>query len=400
MARICIDARPAAIARGTGIGNYTYQLLYFLSKLDSEHEYYLLWPDDEIKPLPLPPHFFFQPMTRNRREEAIELPQWLENEKIDLYHAPDNGLHAFTAGSCPLVVTIHDLIPFVMPETVRRGYRRNFLEKVPEVAQQACHILTVSETAKRDIHTILAVPEERIQVIYPAPEAVFVPGNPERARYRLQIKYGITSPYILYTGGLNPRKNVVELIYAFTKARKYWDRELLLVIPGDLSSVGKDLPGLCKALVVDEAVIFPGFVPMEDIVTLYQGAELFAYPSLYEGFGLPPLEAMASGIPVITSPVPSVTELAVEAALIFNPEDTTSLVHQLDRGLQDTKLRQMMSHRGQMAVAPLSWENAARQTLAVYCRILVGESNKKQMAGELFENRPPFSSLEKETNRV
>ena len=383
MARICIDARPAAIARGTGIGNYTYQLLYFLSKLDSDHQYYLLWPDDEVELLPLPSHFFFQPMTRNRREEATELPQWLESKKIDLYHAPDNGLHAFVADSCPLVVTIHDLIPFVMPETVRRGYRRNFLEKVPEVARQACHILTVSETAKRDIHTVLAVPEERIQVIYPAPEAVFRPGNPERARYRLQVKYDIDSPYILYTGGLNPRKNVVELIYAFAKARKYWDRDFLLVILGELSSTQEDLPGLCKALVVDKAVLFPGFVPMEDIVTFYQGAELFAYPSLYEGFGLPPLEAMASGIPVITSPVPSVTELAVEAALVFNPEDTTSLVHQLDCGLRDTKLRQMMSRQGQLAVTPLSWENTARQTLAVYHEIL-GGSNKKQTVGELF----------------
>lgn len=376
MARICIDARPAAMARGTGIGNYTYQLVYFLSRLDNQHQYYLLWPDDGVEPMPLPPHFYFQPMTRNRREEAVELPRWLENEKIDLYHAPDNGLHAFVTDSCPLIVTIHDLIPFVMPETVRRGYRHNFLEKVPEVAHKACHILTVSEAAKRDIHTVLAVPEERIQVIYPAPETVFVPGNPEQARCRLHVKYGITSPYILYTGGLNPRKNVVELIYAFTKARKYWSRELLLVILGDVSSVGVDLPGLCKALVMDKAVIFPGFVPMEDIVTFYQGAELFAYPSLYEGFGLPPLEAMASGIPVITSPVPSITELSIDAALIFNPEDTTSLVHQLNRGLQDTRLRQMMSQRGQIAVASLSWENTARQTLAAYYKILV-DSNKK-----------------------
>jgi glycosyltransferase involved in cell wall biosynthesis len=112
---------------------------------------------------------------------------------------------------------------------------------------------------------------------------------------------------------------------------------------------------------------------MEDIVTFYQGAELFAYPSLYEGFGLPPLEAMACGIPVVTSPVPSVTEVALEAALLFNPEDTTALVRQLDRGLGDIQLREIMTQRGCAAVAPLSWENTARQTLAVYKEILSRE---------------------------
>ena len=265
-----------------------------------------------------------------------------------------------------MLVTIHDLIPFVMPETVRRGYRRNFLEKVPKVAREACCILTVSQVAKRDIHSILSIPEKRIQVIYPAQEAVFVPGDPERARYRLQGKYGITAPYILYTGGLNPRKNVAELIYAFAKARKYWDREIQLVIPGGFSSQAEPLPLLCQALGVDQSVLFLGFVPMDDIVTLYQGAELFAYPSLYEGFGLPPLEAMACGVPVITSPVPSVTEAARDAALLFNPEDTTSLVEHLNLGLWETPLREIMGQRGLTAAASLSWRKTALKTLAVY----------------------------------
>ncbi|NMB10781.1 MAG: glycosyltransferase family 4 protein [Firmicutes bacterium] len=376
MARICIDARPAVMARGTGIGNYVYQLIHFLAELDQENEYYLLWPDDGTDPLLMPPNFHHRPITRNRREEAVELPRWLEESKIQLYHAPDNGLHAFPAASCPLVVTIHDLIPLVMPETVRRGYRRTFLEKVPEVAQQASRILTVSQAAQRDIHNVFTIPYERIQVIYPAPELVFVPGNLQRARHKLYVKHGIARPYVLYTGGLNPRKNVVELIYAFAKVRKHGDKSLLLVILGEFSKGMEDLPGLCRALGVDKAVIFPGFVPMEDIVTFYQGAELFAYPSLYEGFGLPPLEAMACGIPVIASPVPSVTEVALQAALLVNPEDTTALVEQLDRGLRDMPLRQILSQRGRAAIAPLSWENTARQTLAVYKEIL-GDSTEK-----------------------
>ncbi|NMB46535.1 MAG: glycosyltransferase family 4 protein [Firmicutes bacterium] len=384
MARICIDARPAVLARGTGIGNYTYQLVNFVAKLDNEHEYYLLWPDDQTKPWPLPPNFHYQPMTRKRRDEAVELPLWLEKQRIELHHAPDNGLHALPTSHCPLVVTIHDLIPFVMPETVRRGYRRNFLEKVPEVAHQAHRILTVSQAAKRDMHNVLSIPEDKIQVIYPAPEAVFKPGDPARARNRLHAHYDIAFPYVLYTGGLNSRKNIMELIYAFAKARKYWDSRLLLVITGELSSriqgMGmEDLPGLCKALGVDTTVMFPGFIPMEDMVVFYQGADLFAYPSLYEGFGLPPLEAMACGIPVISSPVPSVTEVAADVALLFDPEDTTGLVRQLNRGLMDMCIRQMMSERGRTAAASLSWENTASQTLAVYNEIL-GET--REIKGE------------------
>lgn len=371
MARICIDARPAITARGTGIGNYTYQLAYFLSRLGPEHRYYLLWPDDGTLPLPFPSNVYFKPMTRKRQEEAVELPEWLEKHAIELYHAPDNGLHAFTAASSRLVVTIHDLIPFVMPETVRRGYRRNFLEKVPQVADEAHGIITVSQTARRDINVILGIREDKIRVIYPAPEAIFTPSlDRQRTKAWLLSRYQISSPYILYSGGLNPRKNVRELVYAFAKARKYWDEERLLVIPGGISEDSQDLVALCKALSIEEKVIFPGFVPMEDLVVFYQGAELFVYPSLYEGFGLPPLEAMISGVPVVSSPVPSVMEVARDSALIFNPEDTTALVAHLSRGLEDVQLRETMQAKGHQAVAPLSWENTARQTLEVYHSVL------------------------------
>ena len=142
------------------------------------------------------------------------------------------------------------------------------------------------------------------------------------------------------------------------------------MIPGGFSAQTEQLPLLCQALGVDESVLFLGFVPMDDLVTLYQGAELFAYPSLYEGFGLPPLEAMACGVPVITSPVPSVTEAARDAALLFNPEDTTSLVEHLNLGLWEMPLRRTMRQRGLAAAASLSWEKTAVETLAVYNEIL------------------------------
>ncbi|NLJ86517.1 MAG: glycosyltransferase family 4 protein [Firmicutes bacterium] len=375
MARICIDARPAITARGTGIGNYTYQLIWYLSRLDEGHDYYLLWPDEGTLPWPLGSNFRYKPMSRKRHEEAAELPYWLEKERIDLYHAPDNGLHAFLTPTCNLVVTIHDLIPFVMPETVRRGYRQNFLEKVPEIAQQAQCIITVSEVARRDICTILGVSLAKTRVIYPAPEAIFVPSNPLRAQSHLCCHYGIDRPYLLYAGGLNPRKNVGELIYAFAKARKYFQRDLLLVIPGKPSDDMPDLSALCTGLGIFDKVRFPGFMPMEDLVTTYQGAEIFVYPSLYEGFGLPPLEAMAVGVPVISSPVPSVTEVAMNAALIFNPEDTTALAAHLHRGLGDTDLRQLMKERGKEVVAALSWPKVARATLATYNEILNNSTN-------------------------
>ena len=149
MARICIDARPAVIARGTGIGNYTYQLIQFLAVLDQEHEYYLLWPDDGTEPLPMPPRFHFHPMSAAGKGKQRSCPGggWRAKGDRALPRA-DNGLHAFPAQSCPMIVTIHDLIPRHAGRPVRRGYRRNFLEKVPKAAQEACYILTVSQTAK------------------------------------------------------------------------------------------------------------------------------------------------------------------------------------------------------------------------------------------------------------
>lgn len=370
MARICIDARPAVWARGTGIGNYTFQLITLLGELDRENEYYLLWPDDNTPLPPAPENFRFQPMTKNRNTERQELPRWLHKMRIDLYHVPQNGFHAFPSDSCRLVVTIHDLIPFIMPETVRRGYRRRFLEKVPKVAQEAAAILTVSYSARRDIENILEVPKTKIHVTHPAPEAIFRPGNRLRAKQQLYARYGIMHNYVLYMGGLNPRKNVTELIYAFAKARKYLSGERLLVIPGAVSAEGQRLSALCRGLDLEEYVCFPGFVPMEDIAMFYAGADLFVYPSLYEGFGLPPLEAMACGIPTASSPVPSVTETAPDAALIFHPMDTTALTIQLIRGLEDNNLRHKMASRGREATARLDWQETAQQTLALYKRVL------------------------------
>jgi glycosyltransferase involved in cell wall biosynthesis len=190
------------------------------------------------------------------------------------------------------------------------------------------------------------------------PDAAFTAGTASAA------------PYILYAGGLNPRKNVARADLCLCQGEKVLGSGNTA---GD--SRGAVWPGRAAAYAVqclgaEEAVVFPGFVPMDDIVTLYQGAELFAYPSLYEGFGLPPLEAMACGIPVITSPVPSVTEVAKGAALLFNPEDTTSLADHLSQGLWDVPLRNTMCQRGLAATDPLSWRQTALETLAVYNEIL------------------------------
>ncbi|NLK08504.1 MAG: glycosyltransferase family 4 protein [Firmicutes bacterium] len=379
MVRICIDARPGVVARGTGIGNYTYQLVHCLARQNTRHEYYLLWPDDGTSPWQLPSNFSFHPMTRKRREEMIYLPKWLENHGIVLYHAPDNGLHAFPCEQVQLVVTIHDLIPFVMPETVRRGYRRNFLEKVPEIADRAQAVITVSQRAKQDIRSILNMPEQKVQVIYPAQEQIFSEKTTNRANAYLHRRYGVSAPFVLYSGGLNPRKNVRELIYSFAKARQYFHRDRLLVIPGGISEEAQRLLELCRALSVENKVIFPGFVSLDDLAAFYQVAELFVYPSLYEGFGLPPLEAMASGTPVVSSPVPSVVELASQACLIFNPEDTTALVDHLHRGLADQTLRDTIRQKGSAVAAGLNWDNTAKQTLEVYHKLLgiplAGENN-------------------------
>lgn len=376
MTRIGIDARPAVWYRGTGIGNYTHQLIQHLQQLDRSGRYRLLWPDD--CPLPdLPERWSATPMPKDRDAERGKIGVWLEEQQIEVYHVPQNGMRIpADLGAAKLIVSIHDLIPFLLPECVRYSFARRFLREVPAAAERAARIITVSHRSARDLVSILGVSDAKIRVVYPAPEAVFRPvpaGLRAQAAARLAARYQVFRPYVLYVGGISPRKNLLDLVYAFSKTCRQLVPQMTLVIAGAHGEHAGQVTGLVDLLGLKTYVHFPGAVTLADLPALYSLAEFAVYPSLYEGFGLPPLEAMACDTPVLCSDAGSLPEVVDRAALMVRSGDVTALSEAMCRLAEDHGLRECLVSRGRRHVARFSWNRTAAAILDVYREVAAQE---------------------------
>lgn len=374
--KIGVDARGAIWYRGTGIGTYTFQLIRQLQQLPTPHSFRWFWPGDEFKGLDPTQDEPFQTLERYKERfwEEVHIPLRLSQERIDVYHVPQNGIGLPGKKKCPLVVTVHDLIPYLYPETVGRSYLKIFLQEMPRIIEQADRIITVSEHSKRDIQHIFQLPEERLRVIAEAPEEMYRPMEKGRAKRFMQERYGIEGPYILYVGGFSPRKNVHGLIHAFFALLRDLDPRIVLVIAGKKVRDFEETALLVEALGLSSRVIFPGFVPVGDMPYLYNAAELFVYPSFYEGFGLPPLEAMACGIPVICSRTSALPEVCGDGAYLVNPYQPHALAEAIHLLMAQEELRHFFAERGQRRAAAFSWRQAALETLAVYEELAGKES--------------------------
>jgi glycosyltransferase involved in cell wall biosynthesis len=236
---------------------------------------------------------------------------------------------------------------------------------------RAKRILAVSEATRRDVHDALGIPADRIRLAYNAPNPdFFLPVAAERARSILE-RYQIDYPFLLYAGNIRPQKNIPRLVEAFAVAREHLSRhpiyrDLHLVIIGDEVS---RYPSVRRAVIqtrVEKAVRFLGFVPFEALRVFFGTAAVFAFPSLYEGFGLPPLEAMAAGTPVVASNVSSLPEVLGAAALLVNPENVFEIAHAIQAALLDEDLRAGLIAKGRVQAARYSWDRTAREVLEVY----------------------------------
>lgn len=370
--KIAVEARPIQWSHGTGIGNYTYYLIQKLSELDRENTYTFLWPDDQpISALPFHREFTYYTLPKDDVREETEIPLWLEAEKADLFHLPQNGFRTpKLAGKTKIIVTIHDLIPYFVPEMVRTSFLKRFTDEMPFIVERADHITTVSETSKQDIIRVFGVRPEKITVIPSAPGPSMREYPKTLVHEQVLEKFNLSKPYILYVGGLNPRKNVAELIYAYSKIRRELPEERKLVIPGAPGKHLTRLHLLAEALNIEEDVVFPGFISADDLPWLYNGAALFVYPSLYEGFGLPPIEAMACGVPVIVSNVSSLPEIVGEAALTVNPYDTLALAEAMFSVLTRPELAEDLRKKGHLHCQRYTWQRNALQMLEVYRKVV------------------------------
>ncbi len=278
-------------------------------------------------------------------------------------------------GVCPLwltraarVSTVHDLIPFVMPASSTTLDRLIYRHWLPRALPRVDAVLTDSQCSRQDIMAHLSLPPDRVHVIPLAAGASFRPLAPEAVRPVL-ARHGIDGPYLLFVGSQAPRKNLPRLLEAFARLRRWSDRWRLVVVgagPRPPAAIAAQIHRLGLA----DGVHVAGRVPEEDLPALYNGADLFVFPSLYEGFGLPVLEAMACGVPVVTADRSSLPEVAGDAALLVDPTDVEAIAAALRRVLADEALAASLRARGLARAATFSWERTARETVAVYESVL------------------------------
>lgn len=365
--RIALDSRGINWYRGTGIGTYTYNLLNSLLKVDNQDYFHIYWSGNNYENFLLPnTKVIMASKKQHKFFEQLYFPNNLIEENIDVFHIPQNGIGLDCAISCKKVVTIHDLIPYLMPETVGKGYLKNFLRDIPEIIESADGIITVSEWSKKDILKFFPINEDKVFVTPLAADSKYKPLDKALCKKFLMDKYNIINPFILYIGGFSERKNVKSLLIAFSEIKNKIDDNIRLVIVGASRDAGNSLIALSKSLGIFSNIIFTGYAPEEHLPILYNGCQVFVYPSLYEGFGLPPLEAMSCGAPIITSNLTSIPEVVQDAGILINPYDTDELINALLIMLSDTKSRNEFIEKGLKRAALFSWENTALSTLKVY----------------------------------
>src|SRR5688572_9053767 len=366
--RVAIDARKL---HDFGIGTYIRNLLRHLARIDRDSEYVLLCQEPDIGvAAQLGPNFraVLEPSPNYSFREQIHVPWVLHRERPDVFHAPHYVLPPLTR--CPAVVTIHDCIhlmfPQYLPSRAAYVYAR---ASMWSAARQAHRILTVSEASKRDIIHFFSVPPEKVVVVYNAIEERFAATPSAEAIERVRERYQLSHRFVLYVGNIKPHKNLVRLIEAFAELRTRGVDELKLLIIGDEIS---KLPALRRAVhshKLHKHVRFLGYLEDETLSVLYRLASVFVFPSLYEGFGLPPIEAMASGTPVVTSNVSSMPEVAGDAAVLVDPYNVESIVEGIARVLGDPALAAELRRKGIARARDFSWARSVARTREVYQEI-------------------------------
>ncbi|MGL5414186.1 MAG: glycosyltransferase family 4 protein [Clostridium sp.] len=370
--KIGIDGRAAKWYRGTGIGTYTYQLISNLNEIDTTNDYLLFSPDDlDIKNLNK--NFSFEKVKENTNEnfwENISVPNILTDKNMELYHVPQNGVGLSKNIFCKKTITLHDIIPLRMPETVSDRYLRIFNDEMPKIIQNCDGIITVSHFSKDDIAREFNYPKEKIYVTHLAAEDIYKPLSKSKCQEIINKKYFINKNFILYVGGFSPRKNIKGLIEAYSLLPKETRKHTKLVIIGKKGISYELYLNRAKELNVSNDVYFTGFIPLEDLPIFYNACEVLVYPSFYEGFGLPPLEAMACGAPVISSNKTSIPEVCGDAALFVDPNDIQRMSEKIDLVLNDSFVRLSMVNNSLRKSKTFSFEKTASETLLAYKNIL------------------------------
>ncbi len=374
--RIAFDVRKL---NDFGIGTYIRNLVQHLAALTKEEEFYLISHEQERAELgELPENFRFltDPTNESILWNDLVLPHLLRKRQIQLLHTPHYREPRFLP--CKSVITVHDCVHILFPNYASsRGAYEKAKKATRRAIRNCSRIIAVSEATRRDLVRLFGVPEEKVTVVYNGIDELAVAHTtPEEERQVLE-RYQIQDPFLLYAGNIRPHKNVARLIEAFSVLKselredERW-KSLKLMIIGDELSKHQFLRRTVVRSGVQHDVRFLGFVPYETLRVFYKSAQIFVFPSLHEGFGLPPLEAMANGTPVVTSNVSSLPEILGDAALLVNPENVFEISKGIRHLLYDLHLRSALIQKGYQQVRLYSWRKAAEAILKTYQSILSG----------------------------
>ncbi|HEY6768035.1 MAG TPA: glycosyltransferase family 1 protein [Candidatus Sulfotelmatobacter sp.] len=386
--KIAIDIRRMT---DFGVGTYIRNVVRTLGRLDGETEYLLIGSKAKVHEIgALPANFNSVELSAPERsvQGYREFRAVLKHLNCDLVHIP-NLFSVPRAMPCPYVMTVHDMLDHMSRAREQSGFWRSVhFQLTKRVLSEAARIIAVSKFTKTEIEKLFGIPSNRIEVVYNAIDDRFLHGHATAADRELIVqRYQVTYPFLLYAGRISPHKNVVRMIEAFSALKTQLEKDgempdLKLIIIGDDLSGNPDLRRTVVRSGVQNDVRFLGFVPIEVLRIFYDMAKIFVFASLYEGFGLPPLEAMAHGTPVVASNVTSLPEVVGNAAVLVNPENVFEIMRALHRVLLDQSLRERMKQRSYQQAARFSWEKSVRRIAEVYRQIGDGSGSGTRASTE------------------
>ena len=358
---IAIDIR-STLKKKTGIGTYTVGLVNALAKIDRENKYFLY---SYIRPFDFKRRLWQLPGSNfHHKVDRLSFSPERAMKDADVLHTSSYDMPASRFYS--LVTTVHDLVPLVFPQGYSEDYLFKLKDDIKRVLCESKVIIVDSVNTGNDIEKMFPDNRKRVEVVYPGRDEGFKVLDKRDAVSSIKERYGIREGFLLYSGGMDPRKNVLRLMDAFSILKRSYKLSHKLVVVGAKGKWGAELTEKISDLKLDNEVIFPGYVPVGDLNSFYSAADCFVYPSLYEGFGFPILEAFSSGTPVVTSSTSSCGEISSDAAFTVDPTDTEGISEAIYKVITDQELASTLIARGKRRAADFSWDVSAKRILDLF----------------------------------
>ena len=373
---IGIDGAPLSQIK-TGVGHYTFEIARGVASAEPQENFRVishLQFADGFEDTPPNLEFVQAPVNAfTKHWWTIGLPRYIRQNSIELFHGTNYDIPVW--GGCATVLSIHDLSALLYPEThvARRVWRTR--RRLPLMARKATRIIVPTESVKSEVCEYLRIDPVKVETIRYAPRRCFHPITKSAAQETLK-RLNVEDSFILYVGAIEPRKNLLTLVRAFEEIYKNTELRPRLVIAGPTGWLSEELFRYVQNSPVQQRILVTGYLSDEDLRALYSTCAVMCYPAVYEGAGLPPLEAMACGAPVITSDARAIAEMVGDAACLVPAKDYQELASQIVHVVTDAKVRSSLIQRGLLRAGAFSWERTAEATYVLYQRALIAHGAK------------------------